>query len=76
LGDFKAHYVTQGEYGQFGEKEIHNPPLLYNLNQDPSEQYNIAVQHPDVLQAMKNLVMAHQEKMIPGEDQLKNRGGE
>jgi hypothetical protein len=28
------------------------------------------------LQAMKNLVMAHQEKMIPGEDQLKNRGGE
>jgi hypothetical protein len=25
---------------------------------------------------MKNLVMAHQEKMIPGEDQLKNRGGE
>ena len=76
LGDFKAHYVTQGEYGQFGEKEIHNPPLLYNLNQDPSEQYNIAVQHPDILQAMKNLVMAHQEKMIPGEDQLKNRGGE
>jgi len=76
LGDFKAHYVTQGEYGQFGEKEIHNPPLLYNLNQDPSEQYNIALQHPDVLQAMKNLVMAHQEKMIPGEDQLKNRGGE
>jgi arylsulfatase A len=76
LGDFKAHYVTQGEYGQFGEKEIHNPPLLYNLNQDPSEQYNITLQHPDVLQAMKNLVMAHQEKMIPGEDQLKNRGGE
>ena len=76
LGDFKAHYVTQGEYGQFGEKEIHNPPLLYNLNQDPSEQYNIALQHPDILQAMKNLVMAHQEKMIPGEDQLKNRGGE
>ena len=76
LGDFKAHYVTQGEYGQFGEKEIHNPPLLYNLNQDPSEKYNIAEQHPDILQTMKNLVMAHQEKMIPGEDQLKNRGGE
>jgi arylsulfatase A len=76
LGDFKAHYVTQGEYGQFGGKEIHNPPLLYNLNQDPSEQYNIAEQHPDVLQAMKHLVAAHQEKMIPGEDQLKNRGGE
>ena len=49
---------------------------ILDLNQDPSEQYNIALQHPDILQAMKNLVMAHQEKMIPGEDQLKNRGGE
>ena len=29
-----------------------------------------------ILQAIKKLVMAHQEKMIPGEDQLKNRGGE
>jgi len=76
LGDFKAHYVTQGAYGQFGGKEIHNPPLLYNLNHDPSEQYNIADQYPNVLQAMKSLVAVHQEKMIASEDQLKSRGVE
>ena len=28
-GDFKAHFITQGEYGLYGEKEIHDPPLLY-----------------------------------------------
>ena len=76
LGDFKAHYVTQGAYGQFGGKEIHNPPLLYTLNHDPSEQYNIADQYPNVLQAMKSLVAVHQEKMIASEDQLKSRGVE
>ena len=76
LGDFKAHYITQGEYGLYGGKEIHNPPLLYNLNHDPSEEYNIADQHPEVLEAMNELVAAHQEKMVMGEDQLKDRGGE
>jgi arylsulfatase A-like enzyme len=76
LGDFKAHYITQGEYGLYGGKEIHNPPLLYNLNHDPSEEYNIADQHTEVLEAMNELVAAHQEKMVMGEDQLKDRGGE
>jgi arylsulfatase A-like enzyme len=76
LGDFKAHYITQGEYGLYGGKEIHNPPLLYNLNHDPSEEYNIADQHTEVLEAMNELVAAHHEKMVMGEDQLKDRGGE
>ena len=76
LGDFKAHYITQGEYGLYGGKEIHNPPLLYNLNHDPAEEYNIADQHPEVLETMNELVAAHQEKMVMGEDQLKDRGGE
>ena len=28
LGDYKAHFITQGEYGQFGKKEVHNPPII------------------------------------------------
>jgi arylsulfatase A-like enzyme len=49
LGDYKAHYITQGEYGMFGGREEHNPPILYNISQDPSEQYNIAEDHPEIL---------------------------
>ena len=73
LGDYKAHYVTQGEYGMFGEKEVHDVPLLYNLSQDPSEQYDVAEQHPEVLAQIEELVQQHQAKLVKGEDQLVTR---
>ena len=52
-GAYKAHFITQGEYGQFGGKEEHNPPLLYNLNHDPSEQFDIAEAHPEILKKIE-----------------------
>src|SRR5690606_5121325 len=57
LGAFKAHYITQPAYGPGArERTRHDPPLLYNLEHDPGEQYNIADDHPDVLQAIATLV--------------------
>ena len=76
MGDFKAHFITNGEYGLYGGKEIHDPPLLYNLSEDPAEQYNIAEQFPEVLTAMEKLIAVHRQKLVVGEDQLKNRGNE
>jgi arylsulfatase A-like enzyme len=74
LGAYKAHFITQGEYGQFGDKKTHDPPLLYNLNHDPSEQFNIAETHPEVLKNIESLVTEHKKNMVPGPDQLKDRG--
>lgn len=74
LGGYKAHFITQGEYGQFGDKKTHDPPLLYNLNHDPSEQFNIAETHPEVLKNIESLVTEHKKNMVPGPDQLKDRG--
>src|SRR5690606_804369 len=48
VGDYKAHFITQGEYGMFGGRAVHNPPLLYNLSHDPSENYDIADKHPEI----------------------------
>jgi len=73
-GAYKAHFITQGEYGQFGGKEEHNPPLLYNLNHDPSEQFDIAEAHPEILKKIEAIVSEHKNKMVPGPDQLKDRG--
>ena len=73
LGDFKAHFVTQGAYGEFGEREDHETPLLYNLSQDPSEQFDIANEHPEILQQIQGLVTKHKSKLIRGEDQLADR---
>lgn len=70
LGDFKAHYITQGEYGQFGPKQEHNPPLLYNLSHDPGEQYNLADKHPEVIKKINAMVKQHRDKLVKGEDQL------
>nr|WKN35407.1 sulfatase [Tunicatimonas sp. TK19036] len=74
LGDYKAHYITQGSYGMFGGKKVHQTPLLYNLNVDPSEKYDIAAEHPDILQKIDAFVKEHQSDLVAGSDQLVDRG--
>jgi arylsulfatase A-like enzyme len=73
LGDFKAHYMTQGAYGEFGERKEHNPPLLYNLSHDASEKFDIAKQHPDVIEQINALVDSHKSNLVKGKDQLVER---
>ncbi|MGW9685105.1 sulfatase family protein [Flagellimonas sp. 2504JD1-5] len=73
LGDYKAHFITQGAYGQFGERVEHQIPILYNLNHDASEQYNLAEGNAEILQQIQQLVQDHQSKLIRGKDQLAER---
>lgn len=52
---WKAHFITQGAYGD-GEERVERPlPVLYNLHQDPGEQYNLAGDNPGVIEAMRRL---------------------
>ena len=37
-GDFKAHFVTMNAYQADNKREEHDPPLVYNLQHDPSEK--------------------------------------
>src|SRR5690606_5948906 len=74
LGAFKAHFVTEGAYGMFGKREEHDPPLLFNLNHDPSEQYNISEDHPDILEKIDRFVQEHEAHLARGADQLAFRG--
>ena len=55
-------------------REEHDPPLLYNLEVDPSEKYNVAESNPDVIEQIKALVKIHNLNLVKGEDQLKDRG--
>nr|WP_299382984.1 sulfatase [Allomuricauda sp.] len=73
MGAFKAHFITQGEYRQFGERQDHEIPLLYNLDHDPSEQYNIALEHPKVIAQIQKIVTEHKSGMVLGKDQLAER---
>jgi len=46
---------------------------LFNLEQDPSEKYNIADQHPEVIQEIIQIVKEHKKTVKPVEDQLAKR---
>lgn len=72
VGAYKAHLITQGGYGP-PAKEIHDPPILYNVDHDPSEQFNIADNHPDVIDQIKQVIEEHNANLVKGEDQLKYR---
>ncbi|MGE0589838.1 MAG: sulfatase [Cyclobacteriaceae bacterium] len=73
VGDYKAHFITQEPYGP--DVVEHNPPLLYNLNVDPSEKYDLAAEHPEILEQINQAVRLHNEKLVKGPDMLKDREG-
>jgi arylsulfatase A-like enzyme len=71
-GSFKAHFITRSEYG--GEPAVaHDPPLLYNLDHDPSEKFDVAPRHPEVIAEIRRLAEAHQKAIPPVENQLDKR---
>ncbi len=72
-GNFKAHLITEGAYGEFGEKEVHDPPILYNVSVDPSESIDIAKDNPKVLQEIQDIIQRHRAKLEVGPDQLDAR---
>jgi arylsulfatase A len=68
-GEYKAHFMTQPEYND-ETVTIHEPPLLFNLNIDPSEKYDIADKHPEIILEMKEILKKHQASIVPVENQL------
>lgn len=71
-GNYKAHFITQPEYGS-NEKTVQEPPLLYDLNIDPSEKYNIAEKHPEVIAEIRKILEEHQITLVPVENQLEKK---
>lgn len=71
-GSFKAHLVTRSEYD--GEPPVvHEPWLLYNLDHDPGERFDVAARHPGVLAELRRVVEAHRETVTPAPSLLDPR---
>jgi arylsulfatase A len=64
-GTYKAHFITIGSYGQGGPREEHNPPLLFNLGEDPGEHTDVASSHPDVVADLAREAEAHKRGVVP-----------
>ncbi len=75
-GPFKAHFLTQDSYVPGSNVATpHDPPLLYNLEADPSERFNIANDHPEVLASIAELVAAHKAQLKVAPSQLEIPAG-
>jgi arylsulfatase A-like enzyme len=68
-GKWKAHYFTQPAYGT-PKAEAHDPPLLFDVQADPGEKFNVAAQHPDVLADIAAAVEKHRAALQPAPTQL------
>jgi arylsulfatase A-like enzyme len=62
-GDYKLHFITEGAYGQPPPREEHAVPLLYNLRDDPSERFDVAAEHPEVVTEIIALAAAHRDSI-------------
>jgi arylsulfatase A-like enzyme len=68
-GPYKAHFLTKSEWGS-EDPETHDPPLLYDLEKDPSEKFNIAEKSPEIVQTIVELAERHKTSIVPGPNQL------
>ncbi len=66
---WKLHVLTQASYNQ-PKPEPRNPPLLFDLNTDPGEHFNISTNHPGVVADILNEIKTHQSTVIATQSQL------
>jgi arylsulfatase A-like enzyme len=68
-GSYKAHFITQPDWPS-NTKTVQDPPLLFNVNIDPSEKYDIADQHPDIIAEIRKIMEEHKATVVKVENQL------
>jgi arylsulfatase A-like enzyme len=68
-GPWKAHYWTQTGFTE-PEPTRHEPPLLFHLEQDPSEKYDRAAENPAVVQSIARIAEKYERELERGENQL------
>ncbi len=68
---WKMHVVTQGSYNQ-AKPEAHDPPLLFNLNNDPGESFNVSTNHPKIVADLSKEIENQQATLTPTKLQLEH----
>ncbi len=67
-GKYKAHFTTHDGYSK-EPAEKHDPALLFNVQEDPSERFNIAADHADIVADLKTEFEKHRSSIVPGKPQ-------
>jgi arylsulfatase A len=56
---YKAHFITSGAYDDPEPRIVHDPPLLFDLAVDPSERFDVAAAHPEIVADLVRAANAH-----------------
>jgi arylsulfatase A-like enzyme len=67
---YKMHLATQPGFGLDAQRVTHEPPLLFDLLQDPGELRDIASEHPEVLASLRERLQSFEQQLTHGPDQL------
>ncbi len=62
---------TVAAYGKGSREPLrHERPLLFDLDKDPGERYDVATRHPGAIESIRELVAEHERRLVKGECEL------
>lgn len=67
-GPWKAHFITHVSYSP-EDPVVHQTPLLYNINMDPSEKYDVASGNPGIVEDLRK-EYEKQKTLIPAPSEI------
>jgi arylsulfatase A len=68
---FKAHFVVPATDGAASAGPVN--PQLYNLDEDPSEKFDLAAKRPDLLTELRALADEHAKTVVTVKNQIATR---
>jgi arylsulfatase A len=69
-GPYKIHLRSRPGFGLQVQETVHEPPLLYHLEHDPSERHDLAADHPEVVARLRAGLDRELAGLTFGPDQL------
>ncbi|MBN2506157.1 MAG: sulfatase [Verrucomicrobia bacterium] len=70
-GRWKLHLWTQKGYGQ-PQPDAHEPPLLFDVNADPGESFNLSARHPEAVADVLKQIEKHRATLTTAPSQLES----
>jgi uncharacterized sulfatase len=67
-GPYKAHFVVSG-----ADASAASAPQLYNLDQDPSEKFDLAAKHADLVAELRKVADDHRATVVAVKNQIATR---